>query len=107
MLYVAVNRIRVSPARSMVEYWSKTFTRDGDIEITSWVTRIARNMGLLNSALINYIPDFLQAQFLRKDKSEDALYMIYVGYVNEIRLPNPEYCLANVDCLTIPLETEE
>jgi len=38
LLYAAVNRIRVSPARSMVEYWSKTFTRDGDVEITSWVT---------------------------------------------------------------------
>jgi len=44
LLYAAVNRIRVSPARSMVEYWSKTFTRDGDVEITSWVTRIARNI---------------------------------------------------------------
>ena len=33
--------------------------------------------------------------------------MIYAGYVNEIHLPNPEYWLANVDHLTIPLEIEE
>jgi hypothetical protein len=50
LLYNAVNRIRVSSARSMVEYWSKNFTRDGDVEITSWVTRIARNMDLLDGA---------------------------------------------------------
>jgi len=50
LLYTAVNRIRVSSARSMVEYWSKNFTRDGDVEITSWVTRIARNMDLLDGA---------------------------------------------------------
>jgi len=73
-------------------------------------------MGLVDSALINYIPaeseeltldHFLQAHLLREDKKEDALYMIYASYVNEICLPNPEYWLANVDCLTIPLEIEE
>ena len=33
--------------------------------------------------------------------------MIYRGCVNEIRLPNMEYWLSNVDRLTIPLETIE
>ena len=82
LLYVVVNRIRVSPAWSMVEYWSKTFTRDGDVEITSWVTRIATNIGLLDGALINYISaereeltldHFLQAHPLREDKGEGTL----------------------------------
>jgi hypothetical protein len=98
----------------MVEYWSKTFTRDGDVEITSCVTRIARNMGLLDGVLINYISaereelmldHFLQANLLREDKRESTLYMIYAGYVNEIRLPNPKYWLANVDHFTIPLKS--
>jgi len=73
-------------------------------------------MGLLDGALINYISakreeltlgHFLQAHLLREDKREGTLYMIYAGYVNEICLPNPEYWLANVDHLTIPLKTEE
>ena len=41
------------------------------------------------------------------DQDDDTYIMTYRGYVNEIRLPNMEYWLSNVDRLTIPLETIE
>ena len=41
------------------------------------------------------------------DQDDDTYIMTYRGCVNEIRLPNMEYWLSNVDRLTIPLETIE
>ena len=73
-------------------------------------------MGLLDRALINYIPidrvtldydHFFQAHMMKLDQDDDTYIMTYRGCVNEIRLPNMEYWLSNVDRLTIPLETIE
>ena len=63
-------------------------------------------MGLRDRALINY-DHFFQAHMLKIDQENDSYVMAYRGYVNEIRLPNTEYWLSNVDRLTIPLETIE
>jgi len=73
-------------------------------------------MGLLDRALINYIPTdrvylnyyhFFQAHMLKMDQEDDSYVMTYQGCVNEIRSPNTEFWLSNVDWLTIPLETIE
>lgn len=115
LLYAAVNHIRVSPAKSMADYWSKFAQRIGDIEITSWVTRLASNLGLLEHASLNFIQlprgrltleHFMQGHYLSEDRETNELFMIYAGYVNEIKLPNPDLWLANVSSLTLPLETE-
>lgn len=55
LLYAMINRIHVSPIKCMLEYWLGIFRRGGDVECTSLITRIARNLGLLDTALINYI----------------------------------------------------
>ena len=46
-----------------------------------------------------------QAHMMRLDQNDDIYIMTYRGSINEIRLPNMEYWLSNVDRLTILLET--
>ena len=41
ILYVMVNKIRISPAQAMVKQWLKNFQMTGPIECTSLVTHIA------------------------------------------------------------------
>ena len=55
LLYAMINRIRVSPIKCMMEYWLGIFRRGGDEECTSLITRIARNLGLLDTTLITYV----------------------------------------------------
>ena len=54
LLYALVKRRKVSPIKFMMHQWKEVFTPTGDVECTSWVTRIARNLGLLDNALISY-----------------------------------------------------
>jgi len=66
------------------------------------VTRIAKNLGLLNSAYVAYIDDiprwfidyeyFLQAYMLKKRK-DGKLIMMYMDYTNEIPLPDQNLSL--------------
>jgi hypothetical protein len=116
IIYAMVNKIRISPVVGMIDYWLGTFSRDEYVECTSLITRLARNMGLLDRALINYIPTnrvyldyyyFFQAHMMKIDQEDDSYVMTYQGYVNEIRLPNMQLWLSNVDRLTIPLEPTE
>jgi len=116
IMYAMLNKTRISPVIGMIDYWLGTFQRDEYVECTSLITRLARNMGLLDRDLINYIPidrvtldydHFFQAHMMKLDQDDDTYIMTYRGCVNEIRLPNMEYWLSNVDQLTIPLETIE
>ena len=55
LLYALVKRRNVSPVKSMMRHYLELFSLTGDIECTSMVTRIARNLGLLNNASLSYI----------------------------------------------------
>ena len=44
---------------------------------------------------------------LKIDQEDDSYVMTYQGSVNEIRFPNMQFWLSNVDRLTFPLETIE
>lgn len=81
----------------MIDYWLGTFTRDEYVECTSLVTRLARNMGLLDKALINYISTdriyldyyhFFQAHMIKMDEAGEYYVMTYLGI------------LINMFCLT-------
>jgi len=86
-------------------YWhdrllARNFFIDEYVECTSLITRLARNMGLLDRALINYIPidrvyldyyHLFQAHMLKMDQEDDSCVMTYQGCVNEICLSNTEY----------------
>jgi hypothetical protein len=56
IMYAMLNRTCISPVVGMIDYWLGTFQRDEYVECTSLITRLARNMGLLDRALINYNP---------------------------------------------------
>jgi len=116
ILYAMINRTHISRVICMIDYWMETFTRDEYVECTSLIIRIAKNIGLLDRALINYlttdrpildVDHFTHAHMMRVDADDGTLIMTYRGCVNEIHLPNMEYWLSNDDRLTILLETIE
>ena len=57
ILYVMVNKIRVSPAKAVVKQWLTNFRMTGPIECTSLVTRIVSNMGTLEGNPVPFIED--------------------------------------------------
>ena len=72
-------------------------------------------MGLLENALISPIdipPEyidydyFLKAHMLKK-KENGQLVMMYLGYTNEILLPNPDLGLYTMNAFTFNLQVKE
>ena len=53
LLYAMVKRRKVSRVKFMMNQWKDVFDLTGDVECTSLVTRIARNLGLLSNASIS------------------------------------------------------
>jgi hypothetical protein len=56
LMFAMVKRRKVSPIQFMMIHWLGIFKRTGDIEYSSLVTRIANNLGLMENALVEYIP---------------------------------------------------
>ena len=54
IMYAMLSKTHISPVICMIDYWLGTFQRDEYVECTSLITRLARNMGLLDRALIYY-----------------------------------------------------
>lgn len=53
LIHAMMKRLRVSPVRLMVSYWlSLPNLKRGEISYTSWVTRIANNLSLIQNATI-------------------------------------------------------
>ena len=98
-----LNKTRISHVIGMIDYWLGTFQCDEYVECTSLITRLARNMGLRDRALINY-DHFFQTHMMKINQEDDSYVMTYRGCVNEICLPNMEFWLSNVDRLIVPLE---
>jgi hypothetical protein len=97
LMFAMVKRRKVSPIQFMMIHWLGIFKRTGDIEYSSLVTRIANNLGLMENALVEYIPGgwpyittdyFQQAQMVKGGKNK-GIIMIYHGRTTEIPLPNP------------------
>jgi hypothetical protein len=55
LLYAMIKRKKVSPVKLMMTHWLEIPRLMGDIWCTSWVTRLAKNLGLLENASITYI----------------------------------------------------
>jgi len=76
------------------------------------VTRIAKNLGLLENASVAYIDDiphwyidyeyFVQAHMLKKNK-DGKLVMMYMDYTTEIMLPERNLGLYAVDSFVFDL----
>jgi hypothetical protein len=55
LLYAMIKKKKVSLVKLMMHYWLTTPRLKGDVWCTSWVTRLARNLGLLANGTITYI----------------------------------------------------
>ena len=87
----------------------------GPIECISLTTRIATRVGALERNSIPFIEGdrayideayLIQGHTLKKGP-DDCLIFFFLGYTNEIPLPNTEFRLYNCRLLTIPLVPRE
>jgi hypothetical protein len=95
-MYAMVKKVKVLPVKLMAHYWLTTpKLKKGRVTATSWVTRLANGLGLLDNANITYITTprrvidysfFHQAHILKMRNRK--LVMMYKGYTNEIELPD-------------------
>ena len=115
ILYAMVNKIKISPAQALVKQWLSNFKMTGPIECTSLITRIATRVGALEGNFIPFIEGdhayidesyLIQGHTLKKGPN-DSLTFLFMGYTNEISLPNADFHLYNCRSLTIPLIQRE
>ena len=99
ILYVMVNKIRISPAQAMVKQWLKNFQMTGPIECTSLITRVASNMGILDgraerahhqhrrvAGLAYRVNSKLAAKHRREDPQPGAATAVIPGGVEGLQL---------------------
>ena len=111
ILYAMVNKIKISPAQTLVEQLLLNLKMTDPIECTSLITRIATRIGALEGNFIPFIEgdrayideDYLIQGHTLKKGPNDSLIFVYMGYTNEIPVPNAEFHLYNCRSLTIPL----
>ena len=115
ILYAMVNKIKISPVQVLVKQWLSNFKMTGPIECTSLITRITTRVGAIEGNFIPFIEGdrayideayLIQGHTLKKGP-DDSLIFFYLGFTNEIPLPNAEFHLYNCHSLTIPLVPRE
>ena len=115
ILYAMVNKIKVSPAQALVKQWLSNFKMTDPIECTSLITRIATRVSALEGNFIPFIEGdrtyideayLIQGHTLKK-VPDDSLIFFFLGYTNEIPLPNVEFHLYSCYSLTNPLVPRE
>jgi len=97
LLYTMAKTRKVLPVQFMTKQWKEIPNLKGDIGCTSLVTRIAKQLGLLENAFVAYIDDiprclidyeyFNQDHRLKKGKNR-KLVMMYMDYTNKIPIPD-------------------
>jgi len=96
----------------MMNHWLSIPGLKGDIWCTSWVTRLARNLGLLDNAIVVYITIprwiidyvyFNKVHMLKKGKIGKTV-MMYKDYTNEFELPDQNLGLYVVDSFVFNLQ---
>jgi hypothetical protein len=103
IMYAMTKKENFLPIKLMAHYWlTVPRLKRGAVTCTSWVTRIANGLGLLDSAVIAYINTphciidysfFSQAHILRKRNRK--IIMMYKGYAKEIDATLPELAFTN------------
>ena len=108
ILYAMVNMIKISPAQALVRQWHSNLKMTCPIECTSLITHIATCIGALEGNSIPFIEGdrtcidetYLIQGFTLKKGPNNSLIFFYLGYTNEIPLPNAEFHLYNCHSLT-------
>ena len=99
----------------MMTQWLEIPGLKGDVGCTSLVTRIAKNLGLLENASVTYIGvprwlinyDYFHHAHMLKKGRDGKLVMMYVDYTTEFPLPNQNLGLYVVDSLVFDFKEEE
>ena len=106
-----IKRKKVSSVKFMMTQWSEIPGLLGDVGCTSLVTRIAKNLGLLENASVTYIDvprwlidyDYFNHAHMLKKGKEGKLVMMYVDYTTEFLLPDRNLGLYAVDSFVFDL----
>ena len=101
ILYAMLKKSKIAPVKQMFKHWLETFKASTSISCTSLMTRIAANIGALDGQDVTYISTprididehyLMQGHHLKYDDT-GKLVFFFLGYTNEISLPNPELSL--------------
>jgi hypothetical protein len=116
LLYAMVKKRKVSPIQFMMKQYKEISELKGDVGCTSLVTRIAKNLGLLENAFVAYIDDiprwiidyeyFNHAHMLKKGK-DGKLLMMYMDFTNEIPLPDQNRGLYAMQSFVFDLQRKD
>jgi hypothetical protein len=97
LLYAMIKTTKVAPIKEMFKHWLDLFKASTYISYMSLVTHIATNIGALDGQDVVYITMpciivnenyLLQGHHLKYNEA-GKLVFFFLGYVNEIPLPNP------------------
>ena len=96
ILYAKLKKFKIAPVKEMFKHWLETFKASTSISCTSLVTRIATNIGALDGKDVTYISTprididehyLMQGHHLKYDDAGNLVFF-FLGYTNEILLPN-------------------
>ena len=110
-----IKRKNVSPVKFMMTQWSEIPGLKGDVGCTSLVTRIAKNLGLLENASVIYIDvprwlidyDYFNHTHMLKKGKDGKLVVMYVDYTTEFPLLDRNLDLYVVDSFVFDLQRKE
>jgi hypothetical protein len=88
LMLCMIKRVKVSPVQFMLDHWVKIFTKrkNGEIEYSSLVWRLATKLGLMDTALVARIPGehpkiaaehFFQGHMTKEIREDRPCIMIY------------------------------
>ena len=110
-----IKRKKVSPIKFMMTQWLEILGLMGVVGCTSLVTRIAKNLGLLENASVIYIDvprwliyyDYFNHPHMLKKGKDGKLVMMYIYYTTEFPLPDRNLDLYAVDSFVFDLQRKE
>ena len=101
ILYAMLKNIKIALVKEIFRHWLETFKVSTCISCTSLVTRIATSIGALDEQDVTYMSTpcidinehYLMQGHHLKYVDAGNLVFFFLGYTNEIPLPNPGFSL--------------
>ena len=115
ILYAKLKKTKIAHVKEMFKHWLETFKASTSISCTSLVTRIAADIGALGGQDVTYISTprididehyLMEGHHLKYDDAGNLVFF-FLGYTNEIPLPNSELSLYKSPSLTFTLVEQE
>ena len=115
LLYAMTKKSKVACVKEMFKHWLDLFKASTNISCTSLVTRIATSIEALEGQNVTYISTssiiinehyLMQGHHLKYNAAENLVFF-FLGYTNEILLPNLELRLYKSPALTFSLVAQE